>query len=404
MDDIERLSEELDEAVYQGDLPKIKNLVELGVPLNGEHAKKYIGSANGCIKGAPYSIPLIRACSSGKHEVIRYLVEQGADVNATNYCTQTPFLIAVESCRRGDISLDIVKYLVNAGAEIHFVGSNGNAMHYGTQMVENRSEELLRYLLELGIDPNLKNDSQSILKKNYDIISLLTGEHSQLYQEKYITELGILKEYWDKDDPEMIQLWQSCMEAIKEKENSDKTESDKWEQLLKCEDWVEQVSRIIDENPLYNSNHFTKSRRTLADLTKRVLKNPESIQKKEWGKIIKKLADQSPSFADLSEEHLFQRIEVFSDEWYNEESGLQQIILDNKIHTIDLCMEVLWTKEAIAREDFTELFIYVLEKSKKKYGYPSWGGYKEEDMEHFLETEHIKAHKDYGKLRKLAEL
>ncbi|OUM61687.1 hypothetical protein PIROE2DRAFT_26240, partial [Piromyces sp. E2] len=52
------------------------------------------------------------ACKNGHIDVVKYLVEQGANIHQENYNYDTPLYIA---CKNGHE--DIVKYLVEQGAD-----------------------------------------------------------------------------------------------------------------------------------------------------------------------------------------------------------------------------------------------------------------------------------------------
>jgi ankyrin repeat protein len=56
---------------------------------------------------------LHHACKSGNRDVVKYLIEKGADVKAKAWDNSTPLHIACESG-----NLDLVKYLVEHGADV----------------------------------------------------------------------------------------------------------------------------------------------------------------------------------------------------------------------------------------------------------------------------------------------
>ncbi|MBD5136149.1 MAG: hypothetical protein HDT39_09365 [Lachnospiraceae bacterium] len=59
--------------------------------------------------------PLMHACQSGSYDIVRLLVEQGADINAVSYCGFTPLFVAANS--RESRSDEIVEYLIEQGAD-----------------------------------------------------------------------------------------------------------------------------------------------------------------------------------------------------------------------------------------------------------------------------------------------
>lgn len=70
--------------------------------------------------------PLLEAASKGKFAIIKYLIESGADINATNTYNSTVLneLINCEYLTQKN-TMKIVKYLIQAGADINRPGSDG---------------------------------------------------------------------------------------------------------------------------------------------------------------------------------------------------------------------------------------------------------------------------------------
>jgi ankyrin repeat protein len=60
--------------------------------------------------------PLFMACKGGNENLVKYLVELGADVNKENKFNETPLYCA---CRKGNEK--IVKYLIEHGANVNRV-------------------------------------------------------------------------------------------------------------------------------------------------------------------------------------------------------------------------------------------------------------------------------------------
>lgn len=84
-----------------------------------------------------------RAAMLGHVHIITHLLDNGVDVDPRDYSNQTPFLVAVASCRT---NTDTVKVLLNRGAQID--ASDGymkNCLHLA---VENGNIKVLKLLLE----------------------------------------------------------------------------------------------------------------------------------------------------------------------------------------------------------------------------------------------------------------
>ncbi|BES89667.1 Hypothetical protein NTJ_02474 [Nesidiocoris tenuis] len=67
--------------------------------------------------------PLHRAAANGNVEIVKLLLEHGADCDKTNGLLSTPLILAVDNCR-----VDVVKILVEKGADVHMsdIVSHGN--------------------------------------------------------------------------------------------------------------------------------------------------------------------------------------------------------------------------------------------------------------------------------------
>ena len=89
--------------------------------------------------------PLWCAAVSGKLPVIKFLFEQGADINAISDTGSTPVRSACFMTH-----LEIVQYLVEKGANINTPNFNG-----GTCLINSvQSVQLCKFLLEHGADVN----------------------------------------------------------------------------------------------------------------------------------------------------------------------------------------------------------------------------------------------------------
>ena len=67
---------------------------------------------------------LMRACKSGNGDVVRLLVDGGADVNAEPRRSGDTALMC--ACERGNVY--VVRLLVDGGASINHVGDRGTAL------------------------------------------------------------------------------------------------------------------------------------------------------------------------------------------------------------------------------------------------------------------------------------
>ncbi len=118
------------EAAKKGNLAMVKMLIEAG---SGADDRDNWGSET----------PLMKASYYGKIEIVKFLLENNADIKATDYRGNTPLLHAAWSGH-----LDVVKELIANGADINEKNKlNWNALMQAT--VEGHFE-VAKYLLELG--------------------------------------------------------------------------------------------------------------------------------------------------------------------------------------------------------------------------------------------------------------
>lgn len=127
------------DASYQGNLDLVKMLVEAGADVN---------LSDGC--GV---VPLVRAIVSWHEtdEVVKYLIECGANVNACEGESWTPLEAAVH-----ENASDIVKMLLDAGANPYVIDSDfGDSLLM--QAAEDGNPKCVKLILGLGVDINHRN-------------------------------------------------------------------------------------------------------------------------------------------------------------------------------------------------------------------------------------------------------
>ncbi|OUM65155.1 hypothetical protein PIROE2DRAFT_41972, partial [Piromyces sp. E2] len=96
--------------------------------------------------------PLVIACKENNVELIKELVEAGANVNISDdNNSDTPLIIM---CERENEQM--VKYLIEHGAEVNKLNKYGYSALYISCIREN--EALVKYLIEKGADLNIKNE------------------------------------------------------------------------------------------------------------------------------------------------------------------------------------------------------------------------------------------------------
>jgi ankyrin repeat protein len=131
------------EFVVNGNIDGVKKLLKEGVDINVQNKygyREHFGYTG-----------LLLATSYGRTEVVRLLVEMGADINFKNKDGDTALILAVVYRRN-----EIVSFLVENGADINVQNKIGNtALIIGS--LKNGYTEIVRLLLEKGADINLQN-------------------------------------------------------------------------------------------------------------------------------------------------------------------------------------------------------------------------------------------------------
>jgi ankyrin repeat protein len=120
------LAQDLFDAIRNGDLPKVKTLVE--------HDPSLVK-----VRNARQSTPLHVAVDSNNAPLARYLIEKGADLNAVNGIKWTPLFYVKE--------IDMAGLLLEKGADINFVAGDVTPL---SNSVWRENRELAEYLLSKG--------------------------------------------------------------------------------------------------------------------------------------------------------------------------------------------------------------------------------------------------------------
>ncbi len=188
-------------AVSNGNLDLIKLLASAGADLNFI-CKKYnytplllaihIGASNSVIKtlidlGADISketdlgfTPLMYASRYRSLPFIRLLVESGANVNGSNSRLETPSMVSLLSDREDN--LEVIKYLIEMGADVSTVDDNQNSVLMyladasGSKHTCDSLKECVRVLVENGVNVNNQNVGEEsallIASKNNNVDAL----------------------------------------------------------------------------------------------------------------------------------------------------------------------------------------------------------------------------------------
>lgn len=117
------------------------------------------GSVAGGLRG---TTPFHRACASGDIELIKYLLAHGADIKLHQADNQSPMMMALSSRRGEDNTVQVLKTLheagadVNANAKYHHLARlrGGTALHVAVRFGQ---KKVIGELASYGIDVNAKD-------------------------------------------------------------------------------------------------------------------------------------------------------------------------------------------------------------------------------------------------------
>jgi ankyrin repeat protein len=115
-----------------------------------------------------YPNALFAACESGAVDCVKLLLKRGIDTNIRDSSWQKPINLAKNA--------DIVRLLVNAGADINYVDGLGYSVLLTA--LEKNDIEFVRALLEMGADPNKSSVERTPLcyaayNNNYEAAKML---------------------------------------------------------------------------------------------------------------------------------------------------------------------------------------------------------------------------------------
>ena len=135
---METINSKFFEAIRDGDIEEIKLFLKKGVDIE-------IKNDNGCT-------PLIIACSEGRFDAVKFLVEvAAADIENVDKNGWTPLLY---SCHHG--KLEIVKYLVEMGADVDKSNGRGSVTPLISCFINNHTE-IMKFLIEQGANVDKDN-------------------------------------------------------------------------------------------------------------------------------------------------------------------------------------------------------------------------------------------------------
>ena len=167
----------LEIACRQGEIKVAQMLLDagadfnIGYPISNALVNKHYELANLLIllpginvnkRGVGEKSALMNASQDGKNDLVKVLLEKGADPNIVDSDGNSALTLV---CKRGRNKTEIAKMLLNAGANINHVDNNGyNALVIATMCLKKRSSKIVHVLLDNGANPGqVTNDMTTAL-------------------------------------------------------------------------------------------------------------------------------------------------------------------------------------------------------------------------------------------------
>lgn len=152
-------------AIEDKNITKIKKLIK-----NKNLNQIYKGADCEIELERPCHSPLQLACSYGEYEIVKLLVENGADVNymeTIGDAEQTPLIHTIDTMYDVNIEsqLKIVKYLLNNGADKSIKDNRGNnALYYTKKLLSKYDYDKWEYVEKENVTPKEKQIKKEIIE------------------------------------------------------------------------------------------------------------------------------------------------------------------------------------------------------------------------------------------------
>mmetsp|Transcript_25294 Transcript_25294/g.28129 ORF Transcript_25294/g.28129 Transcript_25294/m.28129 type:complete len:157 (+) Transcript_25294:21-491(+) len=155
------MSIDLRNAAINGELEKVQQLVADGADVNSKYRT-----------GAAVSSLLHVAASRGRREVIEFLIDKGANIEAVDSDGQTPIVFAVK--HRHNL---LIKLFIEKGADIDVVDNKeNNLLHIAASVDHPSMVPVIALLREKGVDAEAENEDENLPKdmcKHKEVVAAL---------------------------------------------------------------------------------------------------------------------------------------------------------------------------------------------------------------------------------------
>jgi hypothetical protein len=354
------------EAAYDGDLDQVRALLKKKAGrIDGKDGDLFDDDVEGCVKGAPYYLPLTEAARAGHADVVEALLEARADLDGVDYRSETALIHAATSGH-----LAVVELLLDKGADKDHVGCLGTAL---MRAAGQGHGVIVEVLLEAGADPSVSDgDGDTVIDSlRFDAEKLKSDDpRTRTFAEDQLRVVRALDRRWGSDKPGVLATWlaaaASAAGAAAATTDARDAESEALLNAAAEPGWDEKILALLPDE-LEDEQSF----RAVERLCKSVLADPRAMANDAWGDVVTRVLGLSWSYEDVTMASYGEALTL--KEMDDDEGGAMDWYADEHLYTFDLCLALLTEQAAAARDDWADLVETVCEEKRRMVGYMSFG-------------------------------
>ena len=170
-------------AAYEGDLEKVKEIIEMD-------------PNEISVKDVRDFTPLHFASAKGHSEIVKFLLNHGADIESEMFDRETPLLVAARFAGHG--KYETIKTLLEHGAKVNHKDKHGRtALHYAAMY---SGKEVINLLISYGADVNAKEEyqitplHQAAMLNNIEAAKALVEHGADIFAKTYCDETNMTED------------------------------------------------------------------------------------------------------------------------------------------------------------------------------------------------------------------
>lgn len=180
------IDKDLIDAIYKGDLAKVKQLVKFGANVK---AKSVVGTPVLDIAISSYAEETAKSKKDTHWEIVKYLIDNGADVNVSSGIVFNEISVFMRAV--GMLSLEKIKYLISKGGKVNNDGWSA---------------------LDFAIGRDWKNSDNKAIAENIEILQYIISQGAEVTNTSIIR---LYEKYESVNDNAMIQIVKNLIKANK---------------------------------------------------------------------------------------------------------------------------------------------------------------------------------------------